>query len=148
MLCLLKLCLLSMCFIYTAPQASSFKQKPCTNEVALLYFFFYFLGSCYDLVIDSSDTTGDSGTYAFLPASDAVLDNAGGSAWCTANSAPDAYLQVDFGEVKVVCAVAVQGILNANNNGFSRSFKLSFATSEVSNEWTQYYEEGGNARVS
>ena len=29
----------SICFIYTAPQACSFKHKPCINIVASLYFF-------------------------------------------------------------------------------------------------------------
>ena len=29
------LCLFDICFIYTAPQASSFKHKPCINKVAL-----------------------------------------------------------------------------------------------------------------
>ena len=44
--------------------------------------------------------------------------------------------------------MAVQGEFAADHKLFSKSFKLSFATSEVSNEWTQYYEEGGNVRVS
>ena len=105
-------------------------------------------GSCYDSVIDSSDTTGDGQTLSQLyPASDADLD-AVGTAWCSLSFAPAAYLQVDFGEVKVVCAVAVQGIFNDNTQGFTKSFLLSFATSEVSSEWTQYYEEGGSVRVS
>ena len=39
MLCLFKiLCLFSICFIYTVPQASSFKHKPCINKVALPFF--------------------------------------------------------------------------------------------------------------
>ncbi len=104
-------------------------------------------GSCYDSVIDSSDTSGDSGTIDVDPASDSGLDG-DGSSWCTGNDAPEAYLQVDFGEVKVVCAVAVQGEYTGSTKSITTSFKLSFATSEVSNEWTQYYEEGGNVRVS
>ena len=103
-------------------------------------------GPCYDSVIDSSDTTADGQTSGLFPAVDADLD-AVGKAWCTEAAAPDAYLQVDFGAVVVVCAVAVQGIVFASANGFTRSFKLSFATSVISNEWTQYYEEGGSVRV-
>ena len=100
-------------------------------------------------MIDSSDTTADAQTSPEpYSAANADLD-AVGTAWCSSSFAPAAYLQVDFGEVKVVCAVAVQGVfVHDNQQGFIKSFLLSFATSEVSDEWTQYYEEGGSVRVS
>ena len=104
-------------------------------------------GSCYDSVIDSSDTTGDSSTVAGFPASNADLDDVG-KAWCSSASDGDAYLQVDFGDIKVVCAVAVQGLSDDNGDVFPKSFKLSFATSEVSSVLAQFYEEGGAERVS
>ena len=43
------LCLFNICFIYTAPQASSFKHKPCINKVALPLPFFFGLGLLNDL---------------------------------------------------------------------------------------------------
>ena len=34
-----------ICFIYTAPQACSFKYKPCINIVALPFFYLFLLNS-------------------------------------------------------------------------------------------------------
>ena len=103
-------------------------------------------GSCYDSVIDSSDTTGDSSTVAGFPASNADLDDVG-KAWCSSASDGDAYLQVDFGDVKVVCAVAVQGLSDDNGDVFPKRFKLSFAYTDTDHEWAQFYQEGGIERV-
>ena len=35
--------LFNICFIYTAPQASSFKHKPCINKVALPFYLYLFI---------------------------------------------------------------------------------------------------------
>ena len=41
MLCLFNMLrLLSICFIYTAPQASNFEHKPCINKVTLPFYLY------------------------------------------------------------------------------------------------------------
>ena len=104
-------------------------------------------GSCFDSVIDPSDTSGDGSTEVDFPSSDAYLDNVG-EAWCSSASSGNAYLQVDFGSLKVVCAIAVQGLSADGDEVFPTSFKLSFATSEISSVFAQFYREGGVERVS
>lgn len=104
-------------------------------------------GPCYDSVIDPSDTSGDGSTEVGFPSSDAYLDNVG-EAWCSSASSGNAYLQVDFGSLKVVCAIAVQGLSADGDEVFPTSFKLSFATSEISSVFAQFYREGGVERVS
>ncbi|XP_078352126.1 uncharacterized protein LOC144636802 [Oculina patagonica] len=101
--------------------------------------------SCYDSTISFSATSGDSSTDASFPADDAIL-NDDDKAWCTTASAPNAYLQVDFGELNVVCAVAVQGLSDGSNNVFPTSFKLSFSYSDTDHEWADMYEEDGSVR--
>ena len=104
-------------------------------------------GPCYDSVINPSYRSGDSSTEVGFPSSDAYLDNIG-EAWCSSASSGNAYLQVDFGSLKVVCAIAVQGLFADGDDVFPTSFKLSFATSEISSVLTQFYQEGGEERVS
>ena len=103
-------------------------------------------GSCFDSVIDPSDTSGDGSTEVDFPSSDAYLDNVG-EAWCSSASSGNAYLQVDFGSLKVVCAIAVQGLSADGDEVFPTSFKLSFAYTDTDHEWAQFYKEGGVDRV-
>lgn len=98
-------------------------------------------------MIDSSDTRGDGSTEVEYPAANADLDDVG-EAWCSSASSGNAYLQVDFGSLKVVCAIAVQGLSDDSGDVFPTKFKLSFATSEISSVLTQFYQEGGEDRVS
>ncbi len=119
---------------------------PCNVNCNCKLPYFTIPGSCYDSTISFSATSGDSSTDALFPADDAIL-NDNDKAWCTTASAPDAYLQVDFGELNVVCAVAVQGLSDGSNNVFPTSFKLSFSYSNTDHEWTDMYEEDGSVRV-
>ena len=104
-------------------------------------------GPCYDSVISPSYTSGDSDTEGDFPSSDAYLDNVG-EAWCSSASSGNAYLQVNFGSLKVVCAIAVQGLSADGDDVFPTSFKLSFATSEIPSVLAEFYQEGGEERVS
>ena len=108
--------------------------------------FNIFTGSCYDSVIDSSDTSGDGSTEVGFPSSDAHLDNVG-EAWCSSASSGNAYLQIDFGSLQVECAIAVQGLSADGDDVFPTSFKLSFAYTDTDHEWAQFYKEGGIDRV-
>ena len=103
-------------------------------------------GSCYDSVIYRSDTSGDGSTEVGFPSSDAYLDNVG-EAWCSSASSGNAYLQIDFGGLKVVCAIAVQGLSADGDDLFPKRFKLSFAYTDTDHEWAQFYKEGGRERV-
>lgn len=103
-------------------------------------------GSCYDSEIDSSDTEGDGSTEADYPAEDADLDDVG-EAWCSSASSGNAYLQVDFGSLKVVCAIAVQGLSDDSGDVFPTTFKLKFSYTNTAYGWAQFYEEDDTERV-
>ena len=103
-------------------------------------------GPCYDSVINPSYRSGDSSTEVGFPSSDAYLDNVG-EAWCSSASSGNAYLQIDFGGLKVVCAIAVQGLSADGDDLFLKRFKLSFAYTDTDHEWAQFYKEGSRERV-
>lgn len=91
--------------------------------------------------------SSDIGTIGGYPATDGFLD-AELDAWCTTSSYPDAYLQIDFGELHVVCAVSVQGRYTGSASGpnsFVTKFKLAFAIGNT-DVWN-FYEEDSEDRV-
>ena len=91
--------------------------------------------------------SSDSGTIAGYPATDGILD-VELDAWCTTSSYPDAYLQIDFGDLHVVCAVSVQGRYTGSASGpnsFATKFKLAFAIGNT-DVWN-FYEEDSEDRV-
>ena len=70
-------------------------------------------------------------------------------AWCTDNSYPDAYLEIDFVDLSVVCAISVQGRYtgwSAEDNTFATKFKVAFAIAQT-DVW-EFYQEDGIDRVS
>ena len=138
-----------MCTLYIVRlQLKGFNplQKMTHCDVSYKVLPFTIAGSCYDSTISFSDTLGDGSTDPSLPAVDAVLNN-NNKAWCTTASPPDAYLQVDFGDLYAVCAVAVQGLFDGINDVYPTSFKLSFAYDDIAHEWADMYEEDGSVRV-
>lgn len=107
--------------------------------------YYAIAGACYDSPISFATTSGSGNTNPSFPTSNAVL-NLDNTAWCT-TSTSSSYLQIDFGSLKVVCAIAVQGLYDGSDDVFSTSFKLSFAYTDTDHEWAQFYEEGGMERV-
>ena len=70
-------------------------------------------------------------------------------AWCTDNSYPAAYLEIDFVDLNVVCAISVQGRYtgsSAGDNTFATKFKVAFAIAQ--NDVWEFYQEDGIDRVS
>ena len=72
------------------------------------------------------------------------LNGSRGDGWCskTANGNDD-WLQIDFGRIVQVCAVATQGGINGNE--WTTDFKLSFSTD--TNTWITYKDGNGTEVV-
>ena len=63
-------------------------------------------------------------------------------AWCLPEMEPDSpYLQVDFGENILVCAIETRGYDDNGEELYAQEFKLSFEA-EGENSFTEYMEDG------
>ena len=87
--------------------------------------FFLTTGNCFDELIRDVTYTATSTDPGHSP-SDAVLDNEG--AWCTSQTPPNEYLEVDLGGLYDVCGVVLQGFKNDSLDSFTTKYKLSFST--------------------
>ena len=113
-----------------------------------IYLFVTFPEPCFSQDIPFQFVSGDDGTLPGFPSSDFsfYVEN---QAWCTDNSYPNAFFEIDFGDLYVVCAVGIRGRYTgstAEDNTFTTKFKLAFA---IANDevWNFYEEPDGNDRV-
>ena len=134
----------------TFPVTSRGNTVNCITEICLVNFQFYFLllGGCLrfpvgitdDFIIpDASITASASDGSDFNQYKARMSDS---SAWCLPEMGPDSpYLQVDFGENVLVCAIETRGYDNDDEGLYPQEFKLSFEADGESG-FTEYTEDG------
>ena len=111
-----------------------------------VYLFIIFSEPCFSRDIPFQSVSSDDGTLQDYSNANFYQEN---QAWCTDYSYPNAYFQIDFGDLYVVCAVGIIGRYTgstAADNTFTTKFKLAFA---IANDevWNFYEEPDGNDRV-
>ncbi|KAL9952417.1 hypothetical protein ACROYT_G039667 [Oculina patagonica] len=98
-------------------------------------------GACFDNVISDVSYTATSTDPDHSP-SDAVLDN--NRAWCTSQSPPNEYLEVDLGHLYDVCGIVLQGFKNDTVDSFTTKYMLSFSKRRPA--WS-YYLDNSHSRM-
>ena len=82
----------------------------------------------------TSSTVGDSAT---TPARNGRLSYTRSSSWCASSSDQKPYLQIDLGDLYVICAVSTQG--NSKVDMWVKSYQIGYSSD--SEDWLIYREQ-------